>query len=108
MKNSIATLTVFASAIALSACGTSNETPETAATEEAAEAATTEECTQDAMMAKATKLGEKMQGLASDPEAMQKMTSKMQEVQEKMQKGAADGSFGIAEACAVYDEMLAE
>ncbi|NVD28558.1 hypothetical protein HUO14_11655 [Parasphingorhabdus flavimaris] len=108
MKNSIATLTVFASAFALSACGTSNETSETAATEETAEAVSTEECTQDAMMAKATKLGEKMQGLASDPEAMQKMTSKMQEVQEKMQKGAADGSFGIVEACAVYDEMLAE
>ena len=108
MKNSIATLTVFASAFALSACGTSNETSETAATEETAEAVSTEECTQDAMMAKATKLGEKMQGLASDPEAMQKMTSKMQEVQEKMQKGAADGSFGIVEACAVYDELLAE
>ncbi len=108
MKNSIATLTVFASALALSACGTSNETSETAATEETAEAVTAEECTQDAMMAKATKLGEKMQGLAGDPEAMQKMTSKMQEVQEKMQTGAADGSFGIAEACAVYDEMLAE
>ena len=70
MKNSIATLAVFASAFALSACGSSNETSETA--------------------------------------AMQEMTSKMQEVQEKMQKGAADGSFGIEEACAVYDEMLAE
>ena len=107
MKNSIATLAVFASAFALSACGTSNETSETAGMEEAAEAATAEECTEDAMMAKATKLGEKMQGLASDPEAMQKMTSKMQEVQEKMQQGAADGSFGAAEACAAYDEMLA-
>jgi len=60
------------------------------------------------MTAKAQQLGEKMQGLASDPKAMQEMTSKMQEVQEKMQAGAADGSFGIAEACAVYDEMLAE
>lgn len=108
MKNSIATLTVFATALALSACGTSNETSEPAATEETAEAVTTEACTQDDMMAKATKLGEKMQALASDPEAMQEMTSKMQEVQEKLQKGTADGSYGIAEACAVYDEMLAE
>ncbi|ASK88294.1 hypothetical protein [Sphingorhabdus sp. SMR4y] len=111
MKNSIATLTVFASALALSACGSSNEaseTPEAAATEETAEAVTGEACSQDDMIAKATKLGEKMQALASDPAAMQEMTSKMQEVQEKLQKGAADGSFGIAEACAVYDEMLAE
>ena len=108
MKKSIATLAVFASAFALSACGTSEEPAETVAAEETTEEATSEACTQDVMMAKATKLSEKMQGLASDPEAMQEMTSKMQEVQEKMQKGAADGSFGIAEACAVYDEMLAE
>jgi len=107
MKNSIATLTVFASALALAACGSSNETSESAATEETAEVATAEPCTQDAMMAKATKLGEKMQALASDPEAMQEMASKMQEVQGKIQAGAADGSFGITEACAAYDEMLA-
>ncbi len=108
MKNSIATLAVFASALALSACGASDDSAETAATAETTEVATTEECTQDVMMAKATKLGEKMRGLASDPEAMQEMTSKMQAVQEKMQQGAADGSFGIAEACTAYDEMLAE
>ena len=106
MKNSIATLAVFASAFALSACGANEEASETAASEEAVEAASTEECTEDAMLAKATKLGEKMQTLAGDPAAMQEMTSKMQEVQEKMQKGAADGSFGVVEACAVYDEML--
>jgi len=58
-------------------------------------------------MAKAQEIGEKMQGLASDPEAMQEMASKMQEVQAKVQQGAADGSFDITEACAVYDDMLA-
>ncbi len=107
MKNSIATLAVFASAFALSACGTSNETSETVAPEEATEVATSEACTQETMMAKAQELATKMQALASDPEAMQEMASKMQEVQEKMQQGAADGSFGAAEACAAYDEMLA-
>lgn len=91
----------------LSACG--ETAPE--ATEEAAPAATEEvevaECTQETMVAKATELGEKMQGLASDPAAMQEMAAKMQEIQEKIQQGAADGSFDMAAACAAYDEMLA-
>jgi hypothetical protein len=59
------------------------------------------------MMAKATKLGEKMQGLASDPAAMQEMATKMQDIQKKLQQGATDGSFGIDQACAAYDELLA-
>ncbi|NRD88225.1 hypothetical protein C8024_00295 [Sphingopyxis sp. BSNA05] len=101
-------MAVFASALALGACGSSNETPETVATEETAEVATSEACTQGVMMAKAEELGKKMQALASDPEAMQEMAGKMQAVQEQVQQGAADGSFGIAEACAAYDEMLAD
>ncbi|MEO9600229.1 hypothetical protein [Parasphingorhabdus sp.] len=111
MKNSIATLSIFASALALSACGTSDEASKAAATEEAAEAteaATAEPCTQETMLAKATELGEKLRGLASNPEAMQEMTSKMQEIQGNIQKGAADGSYGLTEACAAYDAMLAE
>jgi hypothetical protein len=101
-------LAVFASALALSACGSSNETPETVATEEIAEVATSETCAQVVMMAKAEELGMKMQILTSDPEAMQEMAGKMQAVQEQVQQGAANRSFGIAEACAGYHEMLAD
>lgn len=81
----------------LSACG--DATTDQPAGEEVAatEATATEECTQEAMMAKAQEIGKKMQ----------EMASKMQEVQAKVQQGAADGSFDIAEACAVYDDMLA-
>ena len=107
MKNSIATLAVFASAFALSACGANNDASETTATEAAIETSTTETCNQETMVAKATELGEKMTALASNPTEMQELASKMQEVQEKMQKGAADGSFSVEDACAAYDELLA-
>ena len=112
MKKTFLFAAVSSAALLVSACGDNAadvaEGDTVVSTDETTEVATTEECTQDTMMAKAQELGTKMQALAGDPEAMQKMTSKMQEVQEKMQAGAADGSFGIAEACAVYDEMLAE
>lgn len=107
MKKTYLIAAASAGLLMLSACGeAATETAEgeaVAATEEAA----AEECTQEGMMAKATELGEKMQGLASDPEAMQEMAAKMQEIQEKVQQGAADGSFDMAAACAAYDEMLA-
>lgn len=106
MKKTFFVAAASAGILMLSACGeaaTDTAEGETAATEEVA----VEECTQEGMMAKATELGEKMQGLASDPAAMQEMATKMQEIQEKVQQGAADGSFDMAAACAAYDEMLA-
>ena len=48
-----------------------------------------------------------MKAMASDPAAMQEMAGKMQDIQAKVQQGTADGSFGIEEACAAYDELLA-
>lgn len=95
-----------ASAFLVSACGgaadEAAENVEVAAVEEVAT-----ECSQDDMIAKATEASEKMQALASDPAAMQEMVAEMQELQEKITTGAADGSFGTAEACAAYDTMLA-
>lgn len=84
--------------------GATAKTAETAAADTAAKP----RCTQESMMAKATELGEKMKGMASDPAAMQEMASKMQDIQAKIQQGTADGSFGIEEACAAYDELLAQ
>ncbi|MCK0128951.1 hypothetical protein [Erythrobacter sp. F6033] len=108
MKKSIAITAALSSALLLSACGGAAEETDATATEEAIEeTAAAEDCTEDTMVAKATELGEKMQGLASDPEAMQEMAAKMTEIQEKVTAGAADGSFGVAEACAAYDELLA-
>lgn len=107
MKNALKASAVFAGALLLAACGSGNEEAESVASEGQTETAAAEPCTQETMMAKATELGEKMQGMASDPAAMQDMSAKMQEIQVKIQQGTADGSFSIEDACAAYDELLA-
>lgn len=111
MKSAFAKSTVFAGALLLGACSGGNETvdeaAETAAAEQTATTAAAEPCTEENMMAKATELGEKMQAMASDPAKMQEMAAKMQDIQAKVQAGTADGSFGVEQACAAYDELLA-
>lgn len=107
MKNTLKASAVLASVFLLAACGSGNEKAESAPSESKAETAAGRPCTQETMMAKATELGEKMQGMAGDAAAMQDMTAKMQDIQAKVQQGAADGSFGIEDACAAYDELLA-
>jgi len=105
MKKNILFAAVCSSALLLAACGdeTTDAATETGS-EDAAEATTG--CTDDEMLAKANALSEKMQGMAGDMEAMQAMGEKMQEIQEKVQAGAADGTFTAAEACEAYDELL--
>jgi|MDTG01.1.fsa_nt_gb uncharacterized protein involved in copper resistance len=112
MKTVIAKSAIFAGVFLLAACSSeAEEAPAEAsgneAVEEVAATAAAEPCTQETMMAKATELGEKMKAMASDPAAMQEMAGKMQDIQAKVQQGTADGSFGIEEACAAYDELLA-
>ena len=107
----VAKSTIFAATLLLAACNEANESANEGTSDEAsavaAAGAAAGPCTQEAMMAKAKSLGEKMQGLASDPAAMQEMAAKMQEIQTKVQQGSADGSFGVDEACAAYDALLA-
>lgn len=109
MKKLYTFAALSAGALMITACsggadeaGSTSEVTEEVAAEQAAG-----DCTQEAATAKVQALSEKMQGLASDPAAMQEMAAKLQEVQEKVQAGTADGSFDMAAACAVYDEMLA-
>jgi hypothetical protein len=110
MKNMMGKAALIASIFLIAACSGGTETTEGAApdkTAEAASAAASAPCTEETMMAKATELGEKMKGMASDPQAMQEMATKMQDIQAKVQQGTADGSFGIEQACLAYDELLA-
>lgn len=107
MRNAPKASAVLAGVFLLAACGSGNEEAESTAPESQAETAAAQPCTEETMMAKATELGEKMQGMAGDPAAMQDMTAKMQDIQAKVQQGVADGSFGIEDACAAYDELLA-
>ena len=108
MKKIIMQSVLLSSALLLSACNSGSKPTEATTTAEPTKTAAAEPCTQETMMAKATELGEKMKGMAGDPAAMQAMATKMQEIQAKVQKGSADGSFGIEAACAAYDELLAK
>mgnify|MGYP000147368553 CR=1 FL=1 len=100
-------------AFLLAACGepateeTASEAEVASVAEDTGETATAGDCDQEAMMAKAQELSEKVQGMASDPAALQEFTGKLQEIQQKVQEGAADGSFTVQQACDAYDEMLA-
>ncbi len=94
-----------AAALTLSACGgEATDAPAEGAAEETTETAAAEDCNEETLVAKATEVGEKMKELANDPEAMQAMAAKLQEVQAQAQEEGYD----VAAACAVYDEMLAE
>ncbi|MEO9463532.1 MAG: hypothetical protein ABJ242_12450 [Marinomonas sp.] len=104
MKKAYMITAATAGAMMLAACGETASENATAETAEATTETVSEDCTQETLLAKATEVGEKMQGLASDPEAMAAMAEKMQEVQ----ASAQEEGYDIAAACAVYDELLAE
>lgn len=63
-----------------------------------------EECTAETMQAKAMEVSTKLQEMAAtDPQKVAEITPKIQEAATRFQDGS-----NLEEACAFYDELLAE